>query len=219
MALSTAPSHLDTKLKSKTHPLLLRNVALRDAAAIAALLSDHRNTLFESPNPPPQMPVSTAEAVISRMRESAAAPSILGPDGTTVISGPGRVNLAVVYAPEGGEEEEKVIGLSGFGSIKDLEDPQTPGRKIRVGDVGVMLDSDYRRRGFAAEAIRLSVAWGFAKLSEGGLQLDKITAGTLVENQGMVKLLEDKLGWKGIMRMSDEKGSEEMFYEIFPPDA
>ncbi|EOO03100.1 putative gcn5-related n-acetyltransferase protein [Phaeoacremonium minimum UCRPA7] len=215
MAPTTPPSHLETSLKSQAYPIILRNVTLSDAPALAALLSDHRNTLFESPNPPPQMPVSTAEMVITRMRESAAAPSVLGADGR-VTSGPGRVNLSVVYvSPDG--STDKMIGLAGFGSIKDLDDAAT-GAKIRVGDVGVMLDSDYRRRGFAAEAIRLSVAWGFAKLDEGGLQLDKITAGTLVENDGMVKLLEEKLGWKGIRQASEVKeGKEEMFYEIWPP--
>lgn len=218
MASPAPPSHLETSLTSKTHPITLRTIAPADAPALAALLSDHRNTLFESPDPPPQMAVSTAEAVIARMRESAAAPSVVGPDGR-VVSGPGRVNLSVVYVPpEGGSEEggERMVGLSGFGSIKDLDDS---GQKMRVGDVGVMLDSDYRRRDFAAEAIRLSVAWGFAKVEDGGLQLDKITAGTLVENEGMVRLLEEKLGWKGVRQASEVKeGKEEMFYEIFPPD-
>lgn len=214
MASSTTPSgHLNTRLVSNTHPILLRNVEVSDAPALAALLSDHRNMLYEGPDPPSPMSVETAEMVISRMRESAAAPSVVGNDGK-VASGPGRVNLAVVY---GSSEEEKLIGLGGFGSIKDLEDGSGSTRKkIRVGDVGVMLESDYRRKGFAVEAVRLSVEWGLRKADEGGLQLDKITAGTLVKNEGMVRLLEDKMGWKGVRRFNEEKGDEEMYYEILP---
>ncbi|KAJ9136479.1 hypothetical protein NKR23_g9855 [Pleurostoma richardsiae] len=221
MASTSTPTtgYLSTSLPSPTHPITLRTIAPQDAPALAALLSDHRNMLFESPAPPQPMPLSTAELVIARMRDSAAAPSVLGPDGRPA-SGPGRVNLAVVY--RGGGEEETMIGLSGFGSIKDLEEEEGAEgggkRTVRMGDVGVMLDSAYRRRGHAAEAVRLSVEWGFRPVEEGGLQLDRVTAATLGENEPMVRLLTKKMGWEGTRRPAPEReGKEEVFFVVERP--
>lgn len=244
--------HFQTSLPSPTHPILLRNPRPTDAPAVAAILSDRANMLYERGGPPEEpMPASTAEDVLLHMRESAAHPSVLGDDeddGRAVRNGPPRVNLVVVYFPGGradkcpsslsslkdkvkasksmeegekknGEDEEDgiVIGLSGFGNISTLEVGEGPGRKriLRTGDVGAMINPPYRGRGFAVEAIRLSVEWGFAKLREGGLQLDSITASTDVENEPMIRLLEEKFEWTGVRKeKEDVPGRYWMSYEM-----
>ncbi|KAH8884856.1 acyl-CoA N-acyltransferase [Thozetella sp. PMI_491] len=208
---NTSYSHINTRISSPTLSLVLRPLELQDAAALAGLLSDHRNMLFESPEPPKPMSTETGTIVITRMRESAATPTVVGPDGR-VLSGPGRVNLAVVHtAPDA---EDILVGLGGFGSIKDL--PITSDeeqRTERVGDVGCMLDSAYRGKGYAVEAMRLAIEWAFRSAAEGGLQLDRVTAGTLVENEPMIALIEKKLGWNGTRQQSAEReGKEEMVY-------
>jgi RimJ/RimL family protein N-acetyltransferase len=204
--------------------LLLRNVEDNDAAIFSKLLSDPRNTSMD-PHGPSTIDVELSKKIITRMRESAAVPTVLDGQGRAV-SGPGRVNLVVVRMmsdEEGAASGGEVIGISGFGDIKDLDNPakdeEGQKEKLRVGDVGVLLDTDSRGKGFAAEAIRLSVEWGFAKAQDGGLQLDKITLGTAIENAPMIGLIEKKFGWTGIERpnpMNTEK--TEKFYEILPFD-
>jgi RimJ/RimL family protein N-acetyltransferase len=240
---TTHADHLTTHLRSSKLPILLRNVEPRDAAAVAQLLSDPRNTDLDMSVKETSMSVETAAAVIGRMRESATVPTVVSSDDGAVISGPGRVNLLVVYLgplapgePQGEQQEVKVIGLSGYGGIKTLEEElsssssasavgpvgETRTKKItRIGDVGVMLDSEFRGRGFATEAIRLSVEWGFRSACEGGLQLDKVTATTLARNAAMVGLIEGKLGWKGTRRPLEKDGEvveglDEMIYDVYP---
>ena len=72
--------------------------------------------------------------------------------------------------------------------------------------------------------MRLAIDFAFAPAGRpggdgdsGGLQLDRVTAGTVVENEPMVRLLERRLGWHGVRRPSPEKvGHDEMFYEMTP---
>ncbi|KAI1079476.1 hypothetical protein F5B20DRAFT_165946 [Whalleya microplaca] len=220
--------HLPTTLRSPSHPILLRTLQPADAPALAALLSDPRNTALDGgPNTPPPQPMSTAtaESVIQRMRESAAQPTIVDGRSGRVRRGPGRVNLVVVYLGpsardgdgdgerevegddgEAAKGEGRVIGLGGFGGIKDLDaagntvsTPELPDGEefLRVGDVGAMIDPAYRGRGFGAEAVRLAMEWGFRRAEAGGLQLDKITATTLAVNGPMVAVFERKMGWTG----------------------
>jgi RimJ/RimL family protein N-acetyltransferase len=216
---TTSYSHLPTTLRSSTHPLVLRTLEPEDAEAFAALLSDPENTRFESSQPPAAMAVSTAEVVIGRMLDSAGTPTVLVDE--KVQSGPGRVNLAVVALV--GEAEE-FIGLGGFGSIKDL-DAETgeqvqagsdTSKTIRVGDVGVMLTPAARGKGYAGETVRLACEWGFRAAADGGLQLDRITAGTLVENQPMLAILEKKLGWTGVRCPAPpgKPGTEQVSFEV-----
>lgn len=238
-AITESYNHLPTHLPSPSLPLLLRTLEPEDNAAFAAILSDPRNTDMESSEvrQAEPMELSVATGAIARMRDSAAQATVVAPPGANargrVLRGPGRVNLAIVYVGEDGTEEGQelrrrgglVIGIGGFGSIKDLspatgspvpppEDGRAGGRDefVRVGDVGAMINAEYRGRGFAKEAVRLAMEWGFKSAAEGGLQLDQITATTLAKNAAMVKVL-DRFGWKGQPKTSEE-GAEELDYKI-----
>ncbi|KAH6659843.1 GNAT domain-containing protein [Truncatella angustata] len=230
MASTNSYNHLPTYLPSSTYPLLLRTLEPEDNAAFAAILSDPRNTDMESAEVKQAKPMelSTATSAIARMRDSAAqatvvsAPSSDGGDARgKVLRGPGRVNLVIVYLGQEGTEEGDelrkkgglVIGIGGFGGIKDLS--HGTGEEegvVRAGDVGAMINTEYRGRGFAKESVRLAMEWGFKSAAGGGLQLDKITATTLKNNVAMVKVL-DKFGWKG-QDKTNEDGLEELDYEM-----
>ncbi|KAL0948169.1 hypothetical protein HGRIS_010781 [Hohenbuehelia grisea] len=204
-------SHLGTVLRSPTFPILLRNIEPGDAETMSTLFSDPRNA--EHDPAVSAMTVSVASSAIGRMRESAAVPSILSLPAGDVVSGPGRVNLVVVYVDSNTPEVEGVmIGFAGFGDIKTL---QEGGKQVRVGDVGVMLNPDFRGKGYGVEAIKLSVEWGFRGILEGGLQLDRITATMRTGNTAMVGLVEKKLGWQATKRLG-EGGQEELLYSVLP---
>ncbi|KAK1978521.1 hypothetical protein LZ30DRAFT_599017 [Colletotrichum cereale] len=212
-------SHLPTLLRSPTHPILLRTLEPRDAAALSAVLSDPENTKHD-PHASAVSPEGAA-GVIGRMRESAAAPTVLDEASGRVVSGPGRVNLLLVYVGDGGagDDEGVGIGLAGFGGINEGEGET--GGKVRVGDVGAMVGPAYRGRGFATEAIRLAVEWGFTRVEDGGPQLDRITATMSEANGPMVGLMERKFGWKRVARPGREGGGGgdgEVTFEVGPED-
>ncbi|KAH7017495.1 GNAT domain-containing protein [Ilyonectria destructans] len=201
-------SHIDTLLESKTFAISLRNLELKDAPAFARLLSDPRNA--SDPNIKP-MDVSTAQGAITRMRESASEPTVCDAHGK-VITGPSRVNLAVVLGSED-QPDGKMIGLGGYGAIKELE---RNGEKLRAGDVGALIGADYRGKGYATETMKLAMDWGFAGVGQGGLQLDRITITTLNDNEPMIRLINDKLGLKGkgIEREAETEGEIELYWEL-----
>ncbi|TIC95286.1 hypothetical protein CH35J_008292 [Colletotrichum higginsianum] len=209
MAPTKQASHLPTLLRSPTHPILLRTMEPRDAAALSAVLSDPENTKYD-PHASAISP-EVARVVIDRMRESAAVPTVLDDATGRVASGPGRVNLVIVYV-DGVENtvgvegcEGVVVGLGGFGGIdeheEEVEEKDGDGKamrvKVRVGDVGAMVNPGFRGRGFATEAIRLAVEWAFTRVEDGGPQFDRVTATMGEANKAMVGLVERKFGWKG----------------------
>ncbi|KXH62492.1 acetyltransferase [Colletotrichum salicis] len=220
----TQASHLPTTLRSPTHPILLRTLEPSDFAAVSAVLSDPENTQYD-PHASAVSP-EVAKIVIARMRESAGVPSVVDEGSGEVVSGPGRVNLVVVFvgddddngngktSSEGkGKEEEEgtVIGFGGYGGINEHEED---GRKVRVGDVGVMINSAFRGRGFAAEAVRLAVEWGFKGVAEGGLQLERVSATMSERNAPMRGLVEGRFGWKWVVKPGKQEGDGEVFFEV-----
>ncbi|KPM35079.1 hypothetical protein AK830_g11495 [Neonectria ditissima] len=213
MALETRNLfHIDTLLESKNLPITLRNLEFKDAPAFARLLSDPRNA--SDPNIKP-MEIPTAQTVIARMRESAAEPTVYDARGK-VVAGPSRVNLVVVLASEE-QAEGTVIGLGGYGAIKRLE---RNGATLRAGDVGALIDADYRGKGYATEAMKLAMDWGFASVAQGGLQLDLVTLTTLADNEAVIKLIDGKLGLQGksVTREAEVEGKMELYWELKKED-
>ncbi|KAL3955784.1 hypothetical protein ACCO45_011347 [Purpureocillium lilacinum] len=222
-AAATMPlqaSHLDTRLASPSLPIVLRTITPGDAASMSALLSAPENAA--DPNARPLTPDRCA-ANIARQRADASVPSVLDPaDPRRVLSGPSRVNMAVVVLsprqggttsaghgqddaplPDGEataaeeESDETMIGLGGYGAIKNWV---RDGKPLRAGD-----------------AMRLAIDWAFTPVSAGGPQLDLVTVTTLADNEPMVRLAEDKLGLRGRgVRRPAEHGEPagELYYEL-----
>ncbi|EJP65737.1 Acyl-CoA N-acyltransferase [Beauveria bassiana ARSEF 2860] len=218
-------SHLDTRLPSPTLPIVLRTIQPSDAARLAALLSDPGNA--SDPNAAP-LSATTASELIARQRLSASVPTVVDTArGAVIISGPSRVNMVIELLPDTASSSSSsppplVIGLGGYGAIKELV---RDGKTIRAGDVGAMIDPEYRGKGYATEAMRLAIDWAFAEATGGGggLQLDLVTVTTLEDNVAMVKLAEDRLGLKGrgTRRACGEEGAEgktEVYYELTKED-
>ena len=187
--------YLDTKLYSPTLPILLRNPESRDAAALSRLFSDPKNTEHDVAS---SMSPEQAVALIAKFRESAAAAI------------PTRVNLLVVILPAPNSTEEgEVIGISGFGGIRDFErEVEGESKKVRFADVGIMLNEEWRGKGYAAEAVRLSVGFAFGKLKAGGVSSEMKEV-----NKAMVGLVDKKFGWR---RVESEEG--EVRFEVTPEE-
>lgn len=209
-------SHIDTRLDSPTLPIALRIPQPSDGETFAALLTNPANG--DNPNPNGKvMDAAWGEAAIGRMRDAASQPTIVSSDGR-VESGPSKLNLVVVERlgpSEGRQQEDRVIGIGGYGAIKNWE---RDGLRVRAGDVGILLDGASRGKGYAVEAMRLAMDWGVTPVSDGGLQLDFVTITTLEDNQPMIRLVESKLGvgpGKGVLRPAEfDKDKQEMYFEI-----
>ena len=213
----SSANHLNTHLASPSTPLYLRVVLPADAPLHAAMLSRPENGAAPGSSPPLTADVSLG--IITAQRESAAVPTVCGADGK-VVSGPRRVNMMVCLSQRGappqgekGGKQETVIGLGGFGAIKDWE---RGGVKIRAGDVGVLLEPEYRGKGYGVEAMKLAMDWAFSPVAQGGPQLDLVTVTTSEDNEAMIKLTEEKLGFKdGILRPAEfDKDKQEKYWEI-----
>ncbi|KAK0390985.1 hypothetical protein NLU13_0487 [Sarocladium strictum] len=204
-------SHANTLLTSATHPIRLQSLRLQDAAGFAHILAVDAND-----GQPPRS-LERARAAIERIQASAAVPSVLSTRDGVRLSGPTSVNLHVVV-PNGEEREGgyEIIGLGGFGAIKTWV---RDGKKVSAGDAGVVLDPRFRGKGYAVEAMRMTIDWAFRKLEEGGLQLDIVTVTTDSENKAMIKLTDEKLGLRGRGVLRDgEFTDKEMYWEITPEE-
>lgn len=203
--------HLHTRLESTALPIILRVVELADAPAHAALLTQDAQS--DDPNAK-AFDAATSEKLITGQRESASKPTVCGADGR-VVSGPGRVNMVVALKKGGQQEgEEEVIGLGGFGAIKDWE---RNGKKVRAGDAGVVLTAEHRGKGYAVEAMKQAINWAFTPVADGGPQLDIVTVTTLSDNTAMLNLTDEKLGLKGkgVLRPAEFGHPQgEMYYEV-----
>ncbi|OAA68877.1 Acyl-CoA N-acyltransferase [Cordyceps fumosorosea ARSEF 2679] len=211
-------SHLDTRLVSPTLPIVLRTTLPSDAARFAAILSDPANS--SDPHAGQPLDPATASSIITKQRASAAVPTVLDPTTGRVLRGPPRVNMVVELLSS--SPGPLVIGLGGFGAVKDWT---RAGRAVRAGDVGAMIDPAHRGRGYATEAIRLAIEWAFtpAAAEGGGPQLDLVTLTTSADNEAMVRLAGGKLGLRGrgTRRPSEEEGQEgvtELYYELTKED-
>jgi RimJ/RimL family protein N-acetyltransferase len=214
--MTTEISHLHTVIPSPSFPsLFLRTIKASDVERFVAILSAPSN---KSDPHSQNMTLHAAEAAIARSLESASEPTIVDAEGN-VIRGPDRVNMMLVLRSENGsDDEERIIGLGGFGAIKS---PKRDGRRIRVGDAGVMLDPAYKRLGYGLEAMKMAIRWAFTPASEGGPQLDLVSITMLEDNDLMLKLVNEKLGLegRGVTRESEfDEDKLEVYYELTKED-
>lgn len=207
----TQISHLHTVIPSSKFPnLYLRTIKASDVERFVAILSAPSNRS----DPHSQgMTIPQAEAAIARSLESASENTIINSE-SKVVRGPDRVNMMLCLKMEDGGDEERIIGLGGFGAIKNC---RRGGIRFRSGDAGVMLDPAYKRLGYGLEAMKMAIDWGYTPASEGGPQLDLVTITTLEENVAMQQLAEKKFGLegKGLKRQSDfDEDKTEVHYEL-----
>lgn len=161
-------------LRSPTLPIELRSPTLSDASALLALFTDPVNVAADPSLQGATFTLEKLETMIDRWNEAALAKH------------PGRVNLVVV---DNSESEGKVVGTAGMGHIERTD----AGRSI--GDAGVMLFPEAQGKGYAYEAMRLTIDFAYKTLN-----LDKVTSSTLESNGAMRGLLESKFGLVGERR-------------------
>jgi len=77
-----------------------------------------------------------------------------------------------------------VCGVGGLGWISEHKEGEP-----WIGDAGIMLDVGARRKGYAYEALRMSIDWGIRVLG-----VDEMTVGCTSENKPMFQLMEKKFG-------------------------
>lgn len=126
---------------------------------------------------------------------------------------------------ETGEVEERIVGLAGFGAIKyhsfgsggERHSNEgvvvTDGEKNLVeGNGGVMLNPEARGKGYAVEAMRLGIQWGFEQAEFGLISV------TMVEGNGAMRKVMERLrevGWDGEVKngwVDGEGGEVEINY-------
>ena len=113
--------------------------------------------------------------------------------------------LPAVNSPD----EVEVVGISGFGGIDEFErEVEGEKKKVRFADVGVMLNEEWRGKGFAAESVRLSVDFAFEKLKTEGVSCQMLEV-----NEAMVGLVDKKFGWR---RVDSKEG--EVRFEVEPEE-
>lgn len=167
-------------LKSKISPIILRIPQIDDAKELLNILTDIRNTEYD-PHINKGLTLDNINSMVTRMRKSAT------------LDNPNSFNFVIIDT-----SINKVIGLSGFGHI-DINN--------RIGDVGVIINFDFRGKGYATEAIKMSINYGF-----NNLKLNEVTATMLEKNIPMRNLLDKRLKLKGIKRKSEF--GDEYFYSV-----
>ena len=149
-------------INSKSLPLELRNPTSADAPGLLQTLADKRNTKDDLSM------VDLDKATIEKIVQGWLAFSDAEPLD--------RVTYVVL-------ENGTQIGLGGMGPLRT----KVSGK--RVGDAGVMIDSSYRGKGYAYEALRMMIDHGFRFL-----KLDVIQVATTKSNVAMRGLMDKKFG-------------------------
>jgi RimJ/RimL family protein N-acetyltransferase len=168
-------------IQSKKVPhLQLRLVTPEDAEILLRLFTDQRNVQYDK---------SCASL------DTMAAIEALIQQWSSFTQPIERANLVVVV-------DGRVIGTGGLGWIGT--DPH--GR--RVGHAGIMLDSEFRGKGYAYEALRIVIDFGLRVLD-----LDEVQVSTRDANDAMKGLMNVKMGFPA-SRIHDEKFGNEWAWRI-----
>jgi len=180
---SRNPDSPAATLTSTSPPLTLRLALPTDAPALLRIFTDSLNTEHDAStaglNTPPAI-----ENLISRWRNL-----------TTPLT---RLNFVVVAA--GGE----VVGVGGTGCIYTRE-----GDGKRVADVGVMINPEARRKGYAGASLRMTTDYLLRVL-----KLDEVTVEMRAANVGMRALMEEKCSEFRSREREDLKFGDEISYRV-----
>jgi RimJ/RimL family protein N-acetyltransferase len=168
------------RIVSKKLPQLqLRCAEPTDSAALLKLFTDQRNVQYDSS---------------CNGLDNAAAIDALIKQWSTFSKPLERANAVIVI-------DNKIAGTGGLGWIGKSSEGKT------VGDAGVMLDSEFRGKGYAYEALRIIIDHGFRVLG-----MDEVHIATRDANNPM-KGLMNKLGFSA-SPISDEKFGNDWIWRI-----
>lgn len=137
--------------------LELRTALPSDAQALLRVFSDEENTKYDE-SAAGLDNLSAIEKLLSTW--------------TNLTDPLTRLNFVVVA-------DENVVGLSGMGYIYSRDDGK------RVGDAGVMINPDARRKGYAKEALRITIDYALRTL-----RLDEVTVEMKEANTAMRALMD-----------------------------
>lgn len=202
--MAASNTHQSTHIPSSTFPnLAVRFIGPRDGAPFADIISI----------PGASVPDNTVideewgHGAVRRIDDHAVQNPTVTDEHGQVVRGPGKASLFIVEGIE-------PIGIAGFGCIQTWE---KDGKSVRAGDAGVVLRVDKRGKGYATEGMKLTLDFGAAPVSEGGLQLDILTVTTLEDNKAMLKVIE-RLGFgaeRAVLRPAEfGKDKQEWYFEI-----
>lgn len=159
-----------SSLVLETERLRLRDFGEDDWRAVLAYQQDSRYLRFyEWSQRTPEEVRSFVDLFIAQQRET---PRV-------------RFQLAITLRATG-----RLIGNCGI---------RMEGSRAREADIGYELDPDFWGHGYATEAARAVVGWGFSHL-----RLHRITAWCIAENAGSVRVLE-RLGMRQEGRLRDKE--------------
>jgi RimJ/RimL family protein N-acetyltransferase len=165
-------------LTSLSHPITLRTLQLEDIRALTQLLSNPAN-VEDDLSISNQTPYQIKEMI-----------------GTWLIRTSPLERLNFIILASG-----IPIGISGLGWIGPaIRDDENSGR---AGAVGVMLNPEARGKGYAYEAMRISIDFGLRELG-----LIEVRIGTQSRNMAMKGLMEKKFGIPAIVMEPDRFGND-----------
>ncbi|MCJ1387223.1 hypothetical protein MMC18_000063 [Xylographa bjoerkii] len=159
-------------IRSNKLPLVLRSPILDDAAALLKIFSDPGNLEHDES----AGGLDTPEAIQKTIIEWVAFTSPL-------------THMSLVVEAEG-----KAIGAGGFGWIGAMKD----GSDGRVGDAGIMLNPEARGKGYAYEAMRMTIDHALRVL-----QLKEVTISMTKANSAMRGLMDKKFDFSPIEFQGD----------------
>ncbi|CAG8972218.1 hypothetical protein HYALB_00010997 [Hymenoscyphus albidus] len=162
-------------IRSLKKPLKLRKVASDDAEALLKHSSDQRNVQYDGS----VIGLDNPEAISSLLAQ-----------WSTFTEPLARFNAVVVT-------DNKISGTGGIGWIG------TNSEGVRVGAAGIMLNSEERGKGYAYEALKITIDFGLRELA-----LDEIHLATWDANIPMRGLMDKKFGFMGRRIEKDRFGNE-----------
>jgi RimJ/RimL family protein N-acetyltransferase len=175
------PTHPQYQITSKKFPQLkLRCPVPTDSDALLGLFTDQRNIQYDK----------SCDGL-----NNPTAINGLIKQWSTFNQPLERVNGVI-------EIDDQVVGTCGLGWIGTSKEGKM------IGDAGIMLDFDFRGKGYAYEALRIAIDHGFRVLG-----MDEIHIATRDANVAMKGLMSSKLGFPA-GPINDERFGNDWIWKI-----
>jgi RimJ/RimL family protein N-acetyltransferase len=198
----TPPSHARPAHHHTTPRLILRTARITDAPPFIAVSHDPLNSPFDG-----VVGATISADVQAEKLESQVGSTIRGENAFFVI-----VLKPDQHIPEGVEylkiDDGYLIGMTGFNSFPREKWLEGRDEEVLVGDMGVLVDHHFSRKGYAIEAFEKVVEIGFYDLGVEVMFLETNTVN--IPFRGMMAGLGLGIGVKGEVG----KGPDQPFQEI-----